>query len=87
MLFNQGVITMKEFEKDGETFRLLKLEELRPLDEEKKDVLLQTIVAGSSEIEHYPTNIIFKCANCTNEKQFDVICTIRTSRCCGRYVE
>jgi len=71
MPHDKGEFELKEFVKDGETFRLLKLEELRPLDEEKKDVLLQTIVAGSSEIEHYPMNIIFKCANCTNEKQFD----------------
>ena len=62
---------MKIFTKDGEDYRLLGLEELRPADEGKNDVLLQTIVAGNSEIEHYPTNIIYACSNCTKEKQFD----------------
>ena len=62
---------MKEYVKDGEVFKLYKLEELRPTHELDDSILLQTIVSGSSEIEHYPTNIIFKCANCTYDQQFD----------------
>lgn len=62
---------MKEFEKDGETFRLLTLEELRPKDEGRDDVLLQTIVAGSSEIEHFTTFIVFGCYKCKDEVQYE----------------
>lgn len=62
---------MKIYTQDGKDYRQLDLDELRPLDEGKNDVLLQTIVSGSSEIEHYPTNIIFKCSNCKKEKHFD----------------
>lgn len=60
---------MKEYVKDGETYRLLQLEELRPSDEGKDDILLQTIVAGSSEIEHYSRFVVFKCHNCHDERQ------------------
>jgi len=59
-------------DKDGETCNLLKLAELRPEHEQYKDnnVLLQTIVAGQSEIEHYAQLVIYKCPNCTHEKQW-----------------
>ena len=61
-------------DKDGETCNLLKLSELRPSHEKLKDgnVLLQTIIAGQSEIEHYAQQIIYKCPNCTHEKFYDV---------------
>lgn len=62
---------MKLYEKDGVTYKLMKLEELRPIHESDEEILLQTIVAGNSEIEHYPTNIIYACANCTYDKSFD----------------
>ena len=63
---------MKEFEdKDGNIFRQLTLEELRPKDEGRNDVLLQTIVAGSSEIEHFTTFIVFRCYNCKDERQYE----------------
>ena len=71
---HQGQSEMKEIMNGDETFRLLQLEELRPDDEEKKDVLLQTIIAGSSEIEHYSEMIVYKCFNdkksCSHEETF-----------------
>ena len=61
-------------DKDGETCNLLKLSELRPSHEKLKDnnILLQTIIAGQSEIEHYAQQIIYKCTNCTCDKKYDV---------------
>ena len=56
---------------DGTDCELLTLEELRPKHEGNRNVLLQTIVSGSSEIEHYPTNIIFECIQCKRTKHFD----------------
>jgi DNA replicative helicase MCM subunit Mcm2 (Cdc46/Mcm family) len=62
---------MKEFiDKDGEALRLLTLEELLPNDEGKEDVLLQTIVAGSSEIEHYTRLIEFSCSECKDQRPY-----------------
>ena len=58
-------------DKDGETCNLLKLAELKPLHEKDPNILLQTIVAGQSEIEHYAIMIIYKCPNCTHEKVYD----------------
>ena len=60
-------------DKDGETCNLLKLAELRPEHEQYKDnnVLLQTIVAGQSEIEHYAQLIVYKCPNCTHDKIYE----------------
>ena len=58
-------------DKDGETCNLLKLAELKPLHEKDSNILLQTIVAGQSEIEHYAIMIIYKCPNCTHEKVYD----------------
>tara|TARA_R110000787_G_scaffold178781_1_gene290576 strand:- start:453 stop:2135 length:1683 start_codon:yes stop_codon:yes gene_type:complete len=61
-------------DKDGETCNLLKLAELKPLHEKDPNILLQTIVAGQSEIEHYATMIIYKCPNegiCTSTKTYD----------------
>jgi replicative DNA helicase Mcm len=51
-------------------FRLLSLDELRPTDEGKNDILLSTTVSGNSEIEHYEKFKVFKCLRCTVEKQF-----------------
>ena len=42
----------KFVDSNGETCHLLKLEDLRPLHENDGNILLQTIVAGQSEIEH-----------------------------------
>ena len=42
--------------------------------EENGNVLLETIISGQSEIEHYATNIIYECPNfkhCSTEKHFD----------------
>jgi hypothetical protein len=61
---------MKVIENGDDPVRLMKLDELRPTDENQNDILLQTIVAGSSEIEHFTRFIVFKCSNCTIEKQF-----------------
>ena len=61
---------MQVIENGDDPVRLMKLDELRPTDENQNDILLQTIVAGSSEIEHFTRFIVFKCSNCTNEKQF-----------------
>ena len=58
-------------DKDGETCNLLKLAELKPLHEKDPNILLQTIVAGQSEIEHYAIKIIYACPNCTHEKSYD----------------
>ena len=57
-------------DKNGETCNLLKLAELRPINENDGNVLLQTIIAGQSEIEHYAQLVIYKCPNCTHEKQW-----------------
>ncbi len=59
-------------DEDGTECNLLKLAELRPEHEQFKDnnILLQTIVAGQSEIEHYAVMIIYKCPNCTHEKSY-----------------
>lgn len=60
--------------RDGDDYyRLLALSELRPTDEGSIDVLLRTIVAGSSEIEHYPRSIDYKCPNCSFEKSYGVL--------------
>ena len=56
---------------DGNECELLTLEELRPKHEGNANVLLQTIVSGSSEVEHYPTNILYECAGCKRTKHFD----------------
>jgi len=61
---------MQVIENGDDPVRLMKLAELRPTDENQNDILLQTIVAGSSEVEHYSRFVVFKCSNCTNEKQF-----------------
>ena len=58
-------------DKDGETCNLLKLAELKPLHEKDPNILLQTIVAGQAEIEHYAAMIIYKCPNCTHDKTYD----------------
>ena len=60
-------------DKDGEICDLLKLAELRPTHEQFKDnnILLQTIVAGQAEIEHYATMIVYRCPNCTHEKIYE----------------
>ena len=61
-------------DKNGETCHLLKLKDLRPLHENDGNILLQKIVAGQSEIEHYAIKIVYKCpnhGNCSTEKQFD----------------
>ena len=42
----------KFVDSNGETCHLLKLKDLRPLHENDGNILLQTIVAGQSEIEH-----------------------------------
>ena len=64
----------KFVDSNGETCHLLKLKDLRPLHENDGNILLQTIVAGQSEIEHYAIKIVYKCpnhGNCSTEKQFD----------------
>ena len=53
-------------DKNGETCYLLKLEDLRPLHENDGNILLQTIVAGQSEIEHYAIKIVYQCPNFGN---------------------
>ena len=55
----------KQF-KDGQ---LKTLSELTPYDE-GENRLLEGMVIGQSEVEHYPTQIVMKCPNhdCTNEK-------------------
>ena len=58
-------------DKDGETCNLLKLAELKPLHEKDPNILLQTIVAGQSEIEHYAIMIIYACPNCTHTRTYD----------------
>jgi replicative DNA helicase Mcm len=58
-------------DKDGETCNLLKLAELKPLHEKDPNILLQTIVAGQAEIEHYAIKIIYKCPNCTHTRTYD----------------
>lgn len=57
-------------DKDGQVCNLLKLDEIRPIHENDPNVLLQTIVAGQSEIEHYAIMIVYHCPNCSTEKQF-----------------
>ena len=57
-------------DKDGQICNLLKLDEIRPIHENDPNVLLQTIVAGQSEIEHYAIMIVYHCPNCSTEKQF-----------------
>ena len=61
---------MQVIENGDDPVRLMKLAELRPLDENKNDILLQTIVAGASDIEHFTRFLVFKCSNCTYERQF-----------------
>jgi len=61
---------MQIIENKDDPVRLMKLDELRPLDENKSDILLQTIVAGASDIEHFTRFLVFKCSNCTYERQF-----------------
>jgi len=58
-------------DEEGNDCELLTLEELRPKHEGNRNVLLQTIVSGSSEIEHYPYSIVYKCLNCHIEPQID----------------
>lgn len=62
---------VKEFVKDGKTFYLKSLTEIVPSDEEKDNILLQGIISGNSEIEHYSTFIVMKCGNCKCEYQYD----------------
>lgn len=56
---------------DGTQCELLTLGELRPKHEGNKNVLLQTIVSGSSEVEHYPTSMLYECHNCKRTKFYD----------------
>ena len=58
-------------DKDGQVCNLLKLGEIRPIHENDPNVLLQTIVAGQSEIEHYAIMIIYKCPNCSYSRTFN----------------
>ena len=60
-------------DKNGETCHLLKLAELRPKHEQFKDnnILLETIIAGQSEIEHYAELIYYKCPHCKIEKKYE----------------
>ena len=50
-------------DEEGNDCELLTLEELRPKHEGNPNVLLQTIVSGSSEVEHYPYFLVYKCLN------------------------
>jgi replicative DNA helicase Mcm len=63
---------VSEFVKDGKSFYLKELTELTPNDEWKDNILLQGIVTGNSEIEHYSTFVVVKCTNCKCEYQYDV---------------
>ncbi|MGB0976969.1 MAG: AAA family ATPase [Prolixibacteraceae bacterium] len=57
--------------KDGKEYRLITLKDLKPEDEEKDDVLLQVIAVGATNVEHYPTKVVYKCPDCTEEQDFD----------------
>lgn len=55
---------IKEFVKGDKTFILKSLTELTPKDEGKDNILLQGIVLGNSEIEHFSTFIAMECPTC-----------------------
>jgi replicative DNA helicase Mcm len=58
---------------DGEECKLYQMKELVPTLEGDKNVLLQTIISGQSEIEHFATMIIYNCpnkGNCTAKKEW-----------------
>ena len=55
---------------DGNTFRLLSISTISNRDEGKKDVLLQAIVTGVSEIEHYPRGVEYYCHKCNDGRGF-----------------
>jgi len=58
---------MKEF-KDGQ---LKSIKELEPLDEGQDDRIIQGLVTGTGDIEHYDKFIVLKCKKCKNELQLD----------------
>jgi len=62
---------MKIIENGDEPIRLMTLEEIRPVDEGMDDILLQTIVAGSSDIEHFTVMVVFKCTNCSYDRVYE----------------
>ena len=62
---------MKIIDNGDDPVRLMTLAEIRPVDEGKDDILLQTIVAGSSDIEHFTVMVIFKCTNCSYDKVYE----------------
>lgn len=62
---------VKEFWKGNDKFLLKKLTELLPSDEGKDNILLQGIVMGNSEIEHYSTFIVTLCMNCKREIHYN----------------
>ena len=63
----------KYVDADGEECKLYQMKELVPTLEGDKNVLLQTIISGQSEIEHFATMIIYNCpnkGNCTAKKEW-----------------
>ena len=63
----------KYVDADGEECKLYQMKELVPTLEGDKNVLLQTIISGQSEIEHFATMIIYKCpnkANCSSDRKY-----------------
>ena len=65
----------REFvDENGERCKTYPIKDLTPEFEGNGNVLLETIISGQSEIEHYATNIIYECPNfkhCSTEKHFD----------------
>ena len=64
----------KYVDADGEECKLYQMKELVPTLEGDKNVLLQTIISGQSEIEHFATMIIYQCpnkTNCTSSRTYD----------------
>ena len=60
----------REFIKGDKTYYLKSLSELTPNDENKDNILLQGIVLGNSEIEHYSRFIVMKCFGCKDVIQY-----------------
>jgi replicative DNA helicase Mcm len=62
----------KEFVKGDKTYFLKSLTEITPKDEGKDNILLQGIVLGNSEIEHFSTFIVMKCNSCKCDFQYSI---------------
>jgi len=63
----------KYVDADGEECKLYQMKELVPTLEGDKNVLLQTIISGQSEIEHFATMIIYQCpnkGNCSSDRKY-----------------